>query len=251
MLKENKKMKSSRVKEEKARLNTLISLAYKWDPRIRKEEEELRIAREKEKQDFLLQKQLEKQQKEEKLEEYKRQQEENLRKQQEMLAREKEELIKSVINLSENLGIELSKDDIFQINLNAKLDNLKNVLNQNEKFQSKEEKVKSYKTLTSSLFGIKYNDQASLEESMIWKKDEVIGLQKASKKFPVGTKNRWERIGEIVTSKSQNQIIQMAHFLTTNPMIKIDGDIVSLVFYLFIYLFDIDFFLLILKLLFL
>lgn len=228
MLKENKKMKSSRVKEEKARLNTLVSLAYKWDPRIRKEEEQIRLAREKEKQEFLAQKQLEKQLEEEKLKEYKRQQEENQRKQQEMLAREKEEMIKNVINLGENLGINLSKDDIFQVNLNAKLDNLKNILNENEKFSSKEEKVKCYKSLTSSLLGVKYNDQTSLEESMIWKKDEVIALQKASKKFPVGTKNRWEKIGDLVTTKSQNQIIQMAHYLTTNPSIRIDGDIVSL-----------------------
>lgn len=228
MLKENKKMKSSRVKEEKARLNTLASLAYKWDPRIRQEEETIRILREKEKQDFLLQKQLEKQIEEEKLREYKRIQEENQRKQTENLAREKEESIKSVINLGESLGINLSKDDIFQVNLNAKLENLKNILNENQKFNIKQDKVKSYKSMTSTLLGIKYNDQASLEESMIWKKDEVIALQKASKKFPVGTKNRWERIGELVVTKSQNQIIQMAHYLTTNPSIKIDGDIVSL-----------------------
>jgi len=227
MLKENNKMKSSRLKEEKTRLGNLVTWAYKWDPRIRQEAEQIRLVREKEKQEFLIQKQLKKQLEEEKLNEYKRQVEENQKKQQEMLAREKEEMIKNVISLGEGLGINLSRDDIFQVNLNAKSDNLKNILNTNEKFSSKEEKVKSFKSLTSTLLGIKYNDQASLEESMIWKKDEVIALQKASKKFPVGTKNRWERIGEIVTTKSQNQIIQMAHFLTTNPSIRIDGDIVS------------------------
>ena len=230
MLKENKKMKSSRVKEEKGRLNTLASLAYKWDPRIRQEEEKIRLLREKEKQDFIIQRQLDKQLEEEKLKEYKRQQEENLKNQQKMLAREKEELIKSVINLGESLGINLTKDDIFTITLNAKLDNLRNIMSQSEKLTTNVEKLRSYKTMTNTLLGLKYTDQASLEESMIWKKDEVITLQKASKKFPVGTKNRWERIGEIVTTKSQNQIIQMAHFLTTNPAIRIDGDIVSGIF---------------------
>jgi len=230
MLKENKKMKSSRIKEEKARLNYLVSQAYKWDPRIIKEEEKLRQMREKEKLEFIAQKQLEKQLEEERLKEYKRQQEENLKKQQEMLAREKEEMIKNVINLGESLGINLSKDDIFTINLNAKLDNLKSIINENEKSNTKEEKKKNFKVMTSTLLGIKYTDNTSLEESMIWKKDEVIALQKASKKFPAGTKNRWERIVEIVGSKSQNQIIQMAHYLTTNPSIRIDGDIVNKIF---------------------
>lgn len=226
MLKENKKMKSSQIKEEKARINQLVTLAYKHDPRIKLEEERIRQQREKEKQDFLAQKQREKQEEEIRLKEYKRLQEENLKKQQELLAREKEEMIKNVINLAEQLGISLSKDDIFTINLNAKTENLKNVLSENEKAKSKEDKIKLYKNMTSSLLGVKYQDKSLHQESMIWKKDEIISLQKASKKFPVGTKNRWDKIGEIVTTKSQNQIIQMAHFLTTNPMIKIDGDIV-------------------------
>ncbi len=227
MLKENKKMKSSRVKEEKGRINSLVAQAYKWDPRIRQEEEKLRPIREKEKQEFLAQKQRDKEQEEIRLKEYKKQQEENLKKQQELLAREKEELIKNTINLGESLGINLSKDDIFLVQLNAKLDSLKNILNENEKCQTKQEKIKCYKNMTNSILGIKYSDNSSLEESMIWKKDEVIALQKASKKLPVGTKNRWEKIGEMVTTKSQNQIIQMAHYLTTNPTIRIEGDIVS------------------------
>jgi len=143
----------------------------------------------------------------------------------ENLAREKEEMLKNIINLGESLSINLSKDDIFNIQLNAKLENMKNLLAEIDKLETKENKVKSYKMLTKQYFGIKYNDNIALEESMMWKKEEVIALQKASKKFPGGTKNRWEKIGEIVNTKPQNQIIQMCHYLTTNPSIRIDGDI--------------------------
>jgi len=62
-------------------------------------------------------------------------------------------------------------------------------------------------------------------ENWMWKKEEVVNLQKATKKFPAGTKNRWDKIGELVKTKSTNQIIQMTHYLTTNPTIKIEGDI--------------------------
>jgi len=47
MLKENKKLKSSQVKEEKVRLSKLVSVAYKNDPRVQKEEEKLKEIRDK------------------------------------------------------------------------------------------------------------------------------------------------------------------------------------------------------------
>jgi len=224
-------MKSTKVKEEKLRLNTLTSQAYKYDPRIVMEEEKLKIEREKEKQALIELKKKEKLEEEKKLLDYKRQQEENQKKQQENLAREKEELIKNIINLGESLSITLTKDDIFNIQLNAKLENMRNLINEDSKFVTKEEKIKSYKMLTNQYFGIKYNDNIAMEASMMWKKEEVIALQKASKKFPVGTKNRWEKIGDIVSTKPQNQIIQMCHYLTTNPSIKMDEDIVYKTFF--------------------
>ena len=202
-------MKSSMVKEEKSRLNLLTQLAYKYDPRIIMEEEKIKLQREKEKQAFLEQKQKEKLEAEQKLIEYKRQQEENQKKMQEDLARQKEELIKNIINLGESLSLSLTKDDIFNIQLNAKLDNMRNLISEDQKFTTTEEKLKNYKSLTSQYFGIKYQDNKTLEESMQWKKEEVIALQKASKKFPGGTRNRWDRISEIVSTKPQNQIIQI------------------------------------------
>ena len=50
-------------------------------------------------------------------------------------------------------------------------------------------------------------------------------LQKGVKKFPAGTKKRWDRIKEIVKTKNEDEIIQMTHYLTINPNIKIEGDI--------------------------
>merc|ERR1712032_1806334 len=173
MIKENNKMKSSMVKEEKSRLNLLTQLAYKYDPRIIMEEEKIKLQREKEKQAFLEQKQKEKLEAEQKLIEYKRQQEENQKKMQEDLARQKEELIKNIINLGESLSLSLTKDDIFNIQLNAKLDNMRNLISEDQKFTTTEEKLKNYKSLTSQYFGIKYQDNKTLEESMQWKKEEV------------------------------------------------------------------------------
>lgn len=242
MMKENKKMKSSRVKEEKVRLSNLVALAYKYDPRIRFEEEKLRVEREKEKEERTAQKLKEKLEEEERLKEYKKQQEENLKKQQEMLVREKEELLKNVIQYAEVLGIQLSKDDVFLIQLNGKLDNLRLINNELEKTPTREEKIRVYKNMTTSSYGIKYSNDKSLEESMFWKKDEIIALQKAFKKIPAGTRSRWEKIGDMVTTKPQNQIIQMAHYLTTNPTIKIDGDIVKNIFFKFLYIFFFYFF---------
>jgi len=57
MLKENKKMKSSQIKEEKARITKLVAMAYKQDPRIIKEEQRLQEIREKLKLERTLQKQ--------------------------------------------------------------------------------------------------------------------------------------------------------------------------------------------------
>ena len=51
ILKENKKLKSSLIKEEKARISKLATLAYKNDPRIKREEEKIRQEREKQKQE--------------------------------------------------------------------------------------------------------------------------------------------------------------------------------------------------------
>jgi len=47
MLKENKKLKSSMIKEEKSRMTKLVAMAYENDPRVQFEEEKLRVEKRK------------------------------------------------------------------------------------------------------------------------------------------------------------------------------------------------------------
>ena len=77
-------------------------------------------------------------------------------------------------------------------------------------------------------FWIKFKDEKKDQEEKkesIWTKEEMFLLQKGVKKFPAGTKRRWDRIREIVKTKNEEEIIQMIHYLTENPNIKIEGDI--------------------------
>jgi len=75
----------------------------------------------------------------------KRQYEENMKKQQEMLAKEKEDLMNRAISLAESIELKLTKDNIFQIQLNAKIDNLKIIINEVESKEDPLEKIKTYK----------------------------------------------------------------------------------------------------------
>lgn len=224
MLKENKKLKSSMMKEEKARLSKLVTMAYKNDPRIKKEEEKIKQERERLKQERSLQKQKEKEEEEERVKQMKIQYEENLKRQKEALAKERENHIQYVISLASTLDINLSKEDTFHINLNGKVDTIKKILAEVEKKENINEKVRIYKNMTSSLLGLKFSDMDDTKENFIWTKEEIFALQRAVKKYPVGTKNRAEKIGEILKTKSANQTIQMIHFLSANPSIKFEND---------------------------
>ena len=224
MLKENKKLKASLIKEEKVRLTKLVTMAYKNDPRILMEEERIKQEREKLKQERSIQKQKEKEEEEERVKQMKLQYEDNLRRQKESAAKEKENHIQAVITLAANLEIILSKEDIFHIQLNGKIDNIKKILAEVEKNENPRDKTRTFKTMTSSILGLKFIDVVEAKENSIWTKDEIFALQKAVKKFPVGIKNRSERLCEVIKDKSSNQIIQMIHFLSTNPSIKYEND---------------------------
>jgi DnaJ family protein C protein 2 len=226
MLKENKKMKSSMMKEEKTRMAKLVNLAYKNDPRIIYEEEKIRQEKEKIRQERIIQKQKEKEEEEERIKLMKKQYEENLKRQQEMLVKERLTLIEDIIKLSEELGLGLSQDDKFQIQLNGKIDNIKPIIKEVQEKASNEKKS-ILKNMLKSVFNLKFADDSKEVSNNVslWKKEEINSLQKAVKKFPAGTKDRWEKIAEILKTKSTNQIIAMSHYLTTNPNIKIDSDI--------------------------
>jgi DnaJ family protein C protein 2 len=226
MLKENKKMKSSQIKEEKSRLTKLVNLAYKNDPRIRQEEERLRVEREKQRQERLIQKQKEKEAEEERIRQMKKEHEENLKRQQERLVKERQELTAGLFALAEELGIQITKEDKFLIELNANIEKLKTIITQVATKESQADKLRIFVNLSNANLGLKLKSEV-VSENTIWKKDEIIALQKAVKKFPAGTKDRWDKISELVKTKSSNLIIQMTHYLTVNPMIKIESDIVS------------------------
>jgi DnaJ family protein C protein 2 len=224
MSKENKKMKSSMVKEEKTRISKLVEQAYKNDPRIKAEEEKVAIEREKLKQERIIQKQIEKEAAEERARQMKREYEENQRIQQERLVKEKEELLSNVLSLAEGLNVEINNNDKFTINLNGNIECFKAIFNGTIE-KPENERVKTFILLANQLLGLRLKSEDNIDESTIWKKEEIHLLQKAVKKYPAGTKNRWEKINEIVKTKSTNLIIQMTHYLTTTPNVKIENDI--------------------------
>jgi DnaJ family protein C protein 2 len=217
-------MKSSMLKEEKARITKLVQLAYKNDPRIKAEEEKINKEREKLRLERQILRQKEKEAAEERARQMKKEYEENLRLQQERLIKEKEELLDKALSLAVSLNIEITKDDKFTIHLNANIEKLKTILTLVE--DNSDDKAKVFITNANQLLGLKLKCDES-NESTIWKKEEIHLLQKAVKKYPAGTKNRWEKINEIVKTKSTNQIIQMTHYLTTTPNIKIENDILN------------------------
>jgi len=224
MAKENKKMKSNQTKEEKQRICNLVNLAYKFDPRIRFEEE-------KQMQEKLrLKQEREEQREKERLAEIERnnklklEYEEKVRKQKEAQEKLKETLFTDLIKLFETLNLKLTESDIFQIKININIDTLKLIINEVESQTNEIEKVKKIKTLSNTYYSLKFQDDE--KNSTMWKKEELFSLQKAMKKFPIGTKQRWDRIGELV-KKPQGQIIELAHYLATQPSLKFEQDFVN------------------------
>jgi len=138
------------------------------------------------------------------------------------MQKQKEEYYLSLIDLFNRLKISLTESDIFQIKLNINLETMKLIINEVSKIIDENEKTKKLKSFANTYYSLKFEDNE--KESTIWKKEDIFLLQKAVKKFPAGTKLRWEKIGEIVKNKSQQQIIQLTHFLSTQPSLKIDQD---------------------------
>ena len=317
MMKENKKLKAAKLKDEKARLKLLVDLAYKSDPRIimltKKDEEE----KEKLKNARLIERERIKKEKEEKealliaLGEEKKLKVVELKKRiysllKGMLFDESKNFNSK--NCFKIFNIDIEKDQVYHIDLNASFNNtvsffkdlLESILKEckdnsmtsttdNVPLLLKEysiitiiyknninllsnnieiyngvitdydlTKLKEYadkefvsffsnvickipddesfnnnnvtdkfKVLCSKYFYTKFSNNRS-KESSIWTKDEISNLQKANKKFPAGTVNRYEKIMDVVKTKSMNQIIQMSRYISTSPNLKITGDTVDI-----------------------
>ena len=227
MLKENRKMKAALLKEEKMRIDNLTNIAYKRDPRIIEEENRIKKEREEEKRQRAILKQKQKEEEEKLRELLIKQHEEEKERKKEMKIKEKEELSNKILNIIKENNIKINNDDIFQFNLNSKNESLKEFLEQIEKVDKKEIK-KEIIDKCKNFFGMKFKDEKKEEDEKkesIWTKEEMFLLQKGVKKYPAGTKKRWDKIKEIVKTKSEEEIIQMTHYLTINPNIKIEGDI--------------------------
>jgi len=143
------------------------------------------------------------------------------------LQKEKECLLESLKMLLKESSFPLSDDEFFQIQINAKNDNLKSILNELQSCKNDTAQlIKNFKSLANLHFALKFADES--KDSTLWNKEEIVQLQKAVKKFPAGSKNRWEKITEMVKTKPTNQIIQFAHILATNPNIKFDEEPIDL-----------------------
>ena len=144
--------------------------------------------------------------------------------------KEKEELEKKILDIININNIKINNDDIFQFKLNSKNDSLKDFLSHLEKFskQNKDIIKKEIIEKCDTLFGMKFKEEKKEiqeKKDSIWTKEEMFLLQKGVKKYPAGTKQRWDKIKEIVKTKTEEEIVQMTHYLVVNPNIKIEGNI--------------------------
>ena len=229
MLKENKKMKASMRKEEKIRIDTLINIAYKRDPRIIEEEKRLEKEREEEKKKRTLERQKQREEEELKREIMIKQYEEEKERIKKKKLEEKEEMEKNIINIIKENNINMNEDDLFQFKLNSKNESLKECLDYISKYEKEDNNIKKKEIMEKckSLFGMKFKEEIKeeKEKESIWTKEEMFLLQKGVKKYPAGTKKRWDKIKEIVKTKNEEEIVQMAHYLVVTPNIKIEGNI--------------------------
>ena len=230
MLKENKKMKASMKKEEKIRIDNLTNIAYKRDPRIIEEEKRLEKEKEEEKKRRALERQKQKEEQELRRQMMIKQNEEEKERLKKLKMKEKEDLEKKILEIIKENNIKINDDDIFQFNINSKNESLKEFIQHITKYENEEKNIKKKEIIEkgNSLFGMKFkeekNDEKEKKES-IWSKEEMFLLQKGVKKYPAGTKQRWDKIKEMVKTKSEEEIIQMTHYLILNPNIKFEENI--------------------------
>jgi len=225
MMKENKKLKASMMKEEKQRIMNLVNFAYKTDPRLIAEEARLKCERERIKAERAIQREKEVQAEEERNRRLKFEFEENQRRIAQQLQEEKDEFYVKLIQLFALLNITLTDSDVFQIQLNINLEVMKNIISEVGSIDDESEKSKKLKTLCNTHYSLKFEDDEKF--STIWKQEDIILLQKAVKKYPAGVKQRWEKINEIVKTKPQSQIIKLAHFLATQPSLRFEHEFVQ------------------------
>ncbi len=222
MLKKNKKLKSEMILKEKTRITNLVSLAYENDPRIKAEEKKIEDEKKIRSEEMLKKKKEAEEESKRLMLEY----EENKKREIEEKAKKKNQLYEDLFKTIKELDINITSDDEFHIQINSSYDSLILITDEINKKTSKEEKIKAFFEIGSKYFGVKI--VSNTVENNVWDKNQLFNLQKAIKKYPGGTGNRWLKIKEIVKTKSIDEIIAMTHYLAINPSVKFTGDEINL-----------------------
>lgn len=233
MQRQNKKQSDKKLREERARLNRLVDLAYSLDPRVIAHNAEA-DARRKER--------IEKKKKEKAelaaeiaAEEEARKQEEEAK--EKAVAEEKERVKKSVRKLKTKVrqrceelrnggckfmteervekfvsGDNVLKPSVLEERLSGFLDAVSGDLEEKKVAELFKEELKFLKDTReelerkteSMMASKKKKEPVSMSE---WSADELSLLAKGLRKFPAGTRNRWELVQQLVPNKTVEEII--------------------------------------------
>eukprot|EP01016_Furgasonia_blochmanni_P009416 TRINITY_DN13902_c0_g1_i1.p1 TRINITY_DN13902_c0_g1~~TRINITY_DN13902_c0_g1_i1.p1 ORF type:complete len:407 (-),score=112.55 TRINITY_DN13902_c0_g1_i1:158-1378(-) len=244
MEKENKKIKAQLLKEEKQRIMKLVQMAYDNDPRIqawKKEEEEkaLKIKLERQRQkDAKKQEILERERKaeQEKLDAIKKQEEE--KKQAELEKKTQQQNLKNAIKTLRTLvaekvkAIEYDKFFLDVLVADMKFEDIElfnSKLSDAPAGQAKavfEECLGGHKkskedSKKSNVAAAKAQAEADKNKKANWSPEELSLLAKATAKFPVGTKNRWEMIAAFIGGlKTPDEVLAKAKDLSNNTSLR-------------------------------
>eukprot|EP01125_Pyxidicula_operculata_P011628 TRINITY_DN3812_c0_g1_i1.p1 TRINITY_DN3812_c0_g1~~TRINITY_DN3812_c0_g1_i1.p1 ORF type:complete len:764 (+),score=287.52 TRINITY_DN3812_c0_g1_i1:1375-3666(+) len=229
MERRNAKQRDKRKNEEQARIVSLVDLAYKMDPRVKKAKELEKQAKEEKKRQRMERARQKKEEEERAIREAKQKEEEELQKikaEEEERKKEKNRIDKlkkkkrqQIRQTAREHGIsedhaELLCEKLDIPGLEAFGNKITSSPQTKEALQKLfEDHVNEIRNVEKSKFEQKSQPQQSSktpveEERVVWTPEEIDLLTKAVIKFPGATRNRWEKIQEFIgTDKTIKQII--------------------------------------------
>jgi len=229
MEKENKKLRDKYVKKERARIRALSDLAYKMDPRVKRQkqmEEEEKQRKKQEKRDRKMKEIAEREARDREIER-KKQEEIDRKREEERKAKEakdleqrKYKLAVSVLGeyLEENLpGTKYDRYFVEEFCKRMKsgeeVEKLTETLKNGENLQKEVERLVNEKIKEDEKQKEEKREKLRREEEEQkkakgeWSADEMSSLSKAIVRFPGGTPNRWKQIADFIGGKSQKEVI--------------------------------------------
>jgi len=243
MERKNNKERAKKEREEQQRINSLIDLAYKLDPRIKKQLEEERKEKEEIRQrkiDAVLKKKEYEErairEKQEKEEEEKRKAEAERKAQSEQNSRINNAKKKRRQKLRQtNRKFGCSERDVeYLIDNLQELDQLTALCSQLDAIGELDKpKLEAFFATEAATIKAKIEEEklkaledakkpkvqhTEAEDKSVWTQNELNLLYKAVTKFPNGTRERWERISEFIGGKkTEKQIIARVKIGIANP----------------------------------